>query len=380
MSAADDSRRIADMTAWLRTFMQARYPPKDTKRGAHPHTIGLVRGVLTVGPTLPDDLRVGMFATAGRSFDCWVRFSSSNPVVLADGVPDARGCAIQLLSPADGITPLGQDFVLISNETLALGDVARFHEAIFFAVKLGIPPLYLAKLVATGRWRMIAQLVTTPRVPRSVLDMAYYSVTPFAFGKPSSSAAAGNATSNNHKPGHDDERVPAVKYKLVPTSNARAHPNRLEPRGAAHYLTHRMSDHLAKHEATFDLCVQLRTDPSTMPIEDCSVKWSEQASPYRKVATLRIAPQALFDSAMAEAIAFNPARTFPEHGPLGGLNRARAEVYAALAKFRMERRSGIALSGGGSGPGAEAAAAAVVETKSKDEKGDAVAAPPHSSL
>jgi len=39
----------------------------------------------------------------------------------------------------------------------------------------------------------------------------------------------------------------------------------------------------------------------------------------------------------AEALSFSPAHALPAHAPLGGLNRARSKIYAALSKFRHER-------------------------------------------
>jgi hypothetical protein len=33
-------------------------------------------------------------------------------------------------------------------------------------------------------------------------------------------------------------------------------------------------------------------------------------------------------------VAFNPWHSLAEHRPLGGMNRARREIYAAMAEFR----------------------------------------------
>ena len=44
----------------------------------------------------------------------------------------------------------------------------------------------------------------------------------------------------------------------------------------------------AREEATFDFMVQFQTDARRTPIEDASVEWKEQDSPYLPVARIRI--------------------------------------------------------------------------------------------
>jgi len=76
-----------------------------------------------------------------------------------------------------------------------------------------------------------------------------------------------------------------------------------------------------------------------MPIEDAGVTWSEEASPFRKVATIRI-PAQIFDTEeqmkMAENFSFTPWHSLPEHRPLGSINRARRLVYETISKYRHE--------------------------------------------
>jgi hypothetical protein len=70
------------------------------------------------------------------------------------------------------------------------------------------------------------------------------------------------------------------------------------------------------------------------------VAWDPELSPYIKVATLRIPSQICdFPKRMVfcENLSFNPWRTLPEHQPLGGINRARRQVYPAISEFRHRR-------------------------------------------
>jgi hypothetical protein len=85
--------------------------------------------------------------------------------------------------------------------------------------------------------------------------------------------------------------------------------------------------------------VQLQLDPDTMPIEDAGIAWDEAASPFQKVATLTIESQ-VFDTPerreFGDNLSFNPWRCLPEHRPLGGISRARRQVYHALSALRHE--------------------------------------------
>src|SRR5262249_35246611 len=103
------------------------------------------------------------------------------------------------------------------------------------------------------------------------LDIAYWSATPYLFG-----------------PGR------AVKYSMWPTSAERSPDPGLRP--SETYLTDALVARLRDADATFDLGVQFQTDPEKMPIEDAMEEWSEQDSPFQRVATLRI-PKQRFDGA-----------------------------------------------------------------------------------
>ena len=101
---------------------------------------------------------------------------------------------------------------------------------------------------------------------------------------------------------------------------------------------HAVVAHLRAHGAEFELRVQLCTDPDAMPVEDASVPWPEDQSPYTAVARISIpaqdayspARQAYFD----EVLSFQPAHALAAHRPLGSLMRARLRTYQALSAYR----------------------------------------------
>jgi hypothetical protein len=95
-------------------------------------------------------------------------------------------------------------------------------------------------------------------------------------------------------------------------------------------------------EASFDFMIQVQKDPSRMPVEDAGVEWSEKESPFIKVATLRIPPQAFRTrerEELAEDLSFSPAHSLIDHRPIGGINRARVEIYQYLSEFRHKQNN-----------------------------------------
>ena len=300
---AGEAEMIAEMTDILRRKMARDYTAKGTLRDAHPKTVGLLRGSFRIVPDLPAALRVGVFAKA-QDFDCWIRCSNASGKVQSDAIRDARGLAIKL--PA-----AGQDFVLMNSPVMPLGTIALFRDAVFYAIESS-PVLLAAKLLVTGHIGTMLGLLGLRTLPTSPLDIRYWSTTPYRWG-----------------PGA------AVKYALVPTAKTRS---TLPTKPGEHYLAEAMQEHLARQVATFDFCVQLQGEG--MPIEDAAVRWDEVKSPLIKVATLHI-PKQKFRTAqraeLAEALSFSPAHALAAHAPLGGLNRARTAIYAALSAFRHER-------------------------------------------
>ena len=307
----NEAALTAEMIAILRRRMARDYARGGTLRDAHPKTIGLLRGSFRIEPDLPEALRVGLFEKP-RSFDCWVRFSNSSGKVQSDAVPDARGVAIKLLAPrSKGSTAgaeLGQDFVLLNTPVMPLGTVALFRDAVYYTIESS-PLLLAAKFALTGHAGALLGLMMLRGNPGSLLDIQYWSTTPYLFGP---------------------DR--AVKYSLLPTSR---HRSRKRATLSESYLSEALQAHLDAHEATFDFCVQFQ-QPG-MPIEDAAQHWDEAKSPFLKVATLHLPIQKFRNdrrARQAEALSFSPAHALPEHAPLGGLNRARAKIYAALSRFR----------------------------------------------
>ena len=99
-----------------------------------------------------------------------------------------------------------------------------------------------------------------------------------------------------------------------------------------------MVDFFKTGEAIWDVKVQLCVDPEMMPIEDASVEWPEELSPYITVARLVAEPQDAYSAArrlyVDEILSFNPWHALEAHRPPGNIMRARKKAYAASSQFR----------------------------------------------
>jgi hypothetical protein len=77
-----------------------------------------------------------------------------------------------------------------------------------------------------------------------------------------------------------------------------------------------------------------------MPLEDASVIWDEDRSPFVTVATLQFEDQPVEDENVLQACeqrAFNPWQSLAAHTPLGRMNAVRKAVYATGAYQRTNR-------------------------------------------
>lgn len=297
----------------LQTQMAKDYPTGRMLRDAHPKQHGCLRAEFDVEPNLPPELAVGVFARPA-SYAAWIRYSNSFPVTRPDRKWGIRGMALKLTEVPDA--PSGeQDFLLLTRPAFIAKDVPEFDSLVE-----GFNGGLLAKLNFAfnpfrPHLRLIWRAVTSARPCANLLMTRYWSATPYRLG------------------------VSAVKYSTFPelsTGLSDVHPS------SPDYLRERLADDLRRGEARFTFCVQTQTDPVLMPIEDATARWSEKRSPFRKVATIRI-PKQDFDTPeqqdFGDNLSFTPWNCLPEHQPLGGINRGRKEIYAALSKFRHERNA-----------------------------------------
>jgi catalase len=310
-----ENELILEMEYLLRKKMEKDYEKGKTKRDAHPKCLGLLKANFKVLDTIPDEFKVGLFQNA-ITYKSWIRISNASGKIQSDQKKDFRGFSIKLLNVKGERFTLEeentQDFLLMSIPTMPLGTVKLFRDAVYYSIKWH--PLLLAlKFLFSGRKDVLKALQKGKKNHTSPLEINYWSTTPYALGEKK------------------------VKYKIVPASKKKSV---LPKKLTDHYLTKNMSNHLYNENAYFDFYIQEFINDLKTPIEDAGIEWKEADSPFIKVAEIQI-PRQVFDVKErfenAEHLSFSPANALKIHQPLGGINRARIEIYKALSKFRHQR-------------------------------------------
>ncbi len=114
----------------------------------------------------------------------------------------------------------------------------------------------------------------------------------------------------------------------------------LNVNGKPNGLREAVAAHFAEHDAAWEVCVQLNTSTETMPIEDASVAWSEEESPYLPVARITVPRQDGWDEGkhadIDDRMSFSPWHGLAAHRPLGAIMRVRKAVYESSVRFRAE--------------------------------------------
>jgi hypothetical protein len=303
----DEAAVAAEFIAFMKTVSAKHHPSGVVPRFNQGRAAGCVDAEFTVSGQLPPELRVGLFAQPA-TYPARIRFA--NAASKADTDRDVRGMSIKVSGVSgENLTPgqASQDFVLNSHPVMMVGKTRPFLD-LLRAVEAGGSQ---AALFFLTHPRAAAVALAARQHPTSHLEISYWSTTPYLFG-----------------PGR------AVKYVARPGSS-RVTP--LPRPLTGNYLGDRLRDHLAREEAAFDFLIQFQTDSRKMPIEDASVEWRERDSPYVKVAQIRIPAQRVDGadgSGACERLSFNPWHALVDHRPLGDFNRARREIYRAMAAFR----------------------------------------------
>lgn len=297
----------------LKEKLQKDYSPGSTKRDAHPKSLGLLKAYFIVEKNLPPKYKVGIFKEE-KTYSTFIRISNSSPKINSDKMKDFRGFSLKLLDvhgprcSKDEKTT--QDFLFINNETMPIGTLKLFHDAIYYTTKSN-PFIFGVKLLFSGKIGILKDIRQNQKHDSSPLDIRYFSTTPYMFGEKK------------------------VKYSLVPRS---IYKSKLPKDMSSTYLTNNMKIHLDSHEAIFDFMVQFQA--KGMPINDASVKWSESKSPFIKLATLKIPIQEFTTKEreeLGEVLSFSPAHCLVSHRPIGDINIARIKIYEEMSKFRHDR-------------------------------------------
>ena len=306
-------------------------------RASHAKSTACVIGEMVVPADLPPELAQGLFAKGG-TYDVAVRFAQGPGENLGDRVSTHRGMAIKVFGvegeKLPGHDAPTQDFVFASGTTFPAGTAAGFLSQ---AKKIGLttPMLEGVKSAASSIARNINKVLNAVTGGPSPtfdfyghpfshpLDDYYFSQCPIRYG----------------------DHVAKLGAFPVAAEQLALDDWQLDPHQDEDGFRHAAIAYFDAHDAVFELRAQLWANAETQPIEDTSVEWPAQDSEYRTIATIRLPRQAAYGPERVryfdEVMTFRPAHSLAVHRPLGGVMRARMQVYRALSDFR-HRENGVA--------------------------------------
>jgi hypothetical protein len=331
----DEAQTTQELIATLRSILETTSNDYGhAVRSVHAKSHGLLQGEMTVPDGLPPELAQGAFVRTG-TFPVIMRFSTNPGDILADSVSTPRGLAVKIigvqgerLSGSEG--QVTQDFVMQNAPAFVAATPKKFLITLKMLAKTtdkvpGTKSALSAVLRGTestleavgGESPTLKSLGGHPRT--HVLGETYYSVVPVLYGSYYSKLS-----------------IAPVSPELTVLSGAEVDLDN-KPDG----LREAVNEFFATNSGEWEVRVQLATDIGKMPVEDASVEWPEDESPYVAVARIRVAAQPAWTDARSKAVddglAFSPWHGLSAHRPLGGVMRSRKPAYEMSAGFRAQR-------------------------------------------
>ena len=303
-------------------------------RSVHAKGQGYLRGRLRVVERLPAELAQGLFASAG-DYPVLMRFSTIPGDVLDDKVSVPRGLAVKVvgvsgtrLAGSEG--DVTQDFLFVDAPAFnapnpkkflsSLEQLAPTTDKADGAKKALSATLQAVEKVVEAFGGKSGTLTAMGGHPEThVLGETYYTAAPIRYGDHIAKLSMEPAS----------EALKALAGKKVDLDG--------QPNG----LREAVREFCERNGGVWELKAQLCTDLAAMPVEDASVVWPEDQSPYLTVATIEFEPQTGWSEALAAAVddgmMFSPWHGLAAHRPLGAVMRARKTAYENSAQFRAER-------------------------------------------
>ena len=302
-------------------------------RSVHAKCHGLLHGELEVlDLALPH--AQGLFARP-RRYPAVIRLSTTPGDLLDDRVSTPRGFALKVLGVegprlpgSEGATT--QDFLFVNGPAFPSSSAREFLSSLkLLAATTDKAPLLkrAVSAVARGTEKVVEALGGESATLKglggqpetNILGETFFSQVPFLHG------------------------LYMAKWSVAPLSpqlqalagapvDLSGHPDGLRDAVVAHF---------ASEGGVWALRVQLCTDLDAMPIEDATVPWPEDLSPWVTVGHLHVPPQPAWDEVRAteldDGLAFAPWHGLAAHRPLGSINRVRRDAYHHSAAVRSAR-------------------------------------------
>lgn len=303
-------------------------------RSVHAKSHGLLRGELRVSPGLSAQLAQGLF-TSADTYPLVMRFSTTPGDILDDSVSTPRGMAVKVFGVVGDRLPgsesdTTQDFVLVNGPAFLKPNAKSFLKSLKLLAATTNKAEGLKKAVSAvmrGTEKAVEAfggksptLIGMGGQPEThLLGDSYFSQVPILFGDYMAKIC-----------------VVPISPELKALTNAA-----LDVNGKPTGLRDAVVDFFQSHGGEWELRVQLCTNIDTMPLEDASVVWPEDESPYIAVARISVMSQQAWDNrtspAKEDALSFSPWHGLAAHRPLGSIMRVRKAAYEMSARLRADR-------------------------------------------
>ncbi len=303
------------------------------RRSVHAKSHGVLRGELEVLGGLPQELAQGMFAAPARH-PVILRLSTTPGDVLDDTVSTPRGLALKVLGVQGPRLPGSEGD---TTQNFVLGNSPAFNARTAKDFLSNISKLAPTADKAPALKKAISAMSRTAEQALEMAGMQSTVLTTFA-GQ-AMTHILGDSFYSQAPLLHGDYMA---KLCVSPVSDNLVALNEqsVDLHGKPDGLRGLVRDFFRTEQAVWDVRIQLCTDLDTMPIEDASVQWPQDVSPYRAVARIVVQPQDSWQPELVEAIdeglTFSPWRGLAAHRPLGSVMRARRRAYESSARFRSE--------------------------------------------
>ncbi len=305
-------------------------------RSVHAKGHGILYAELDVPSDLPGVLAQGAFARSGR-YPVVMRFSTSPGDLLVDSVSTPRGLAIKIVGVHGDRLPgtesdVTQDFLMVNGPAFSAAKASKFLGNLKLLAATTDKALGAKKILSAalrGLESLIEKvggesstLMALGGAPvTNILGETFYTQVPLLYG-----------------PYMAKISVVAVSLKMLVLKDApldhKNHPNAIRDA---------VVDHFSRHGGVWEIRAQLCTDLETMPIEDPTVAWPEDASPYVTVGRITARAQSAWSPARVAAVddgmSFSPWHALAAHRPIGSIMRVRKAAYEMAARFRSQHNA-----------------------------------------
>ncbi len=311
---------------------------RHTMRPVHAKSHGLLKARLRVSAELPEAYRQGLFAEPGN-YDAILRLSTNPGDILPDSVSSPRGWAIKILGPAGAEMLPGhegqrtQDFLCVNAPVFNVPDAAGFLKQIKSIEPHATDSAALKQVVSTG-----ARLAGT-----AIEAVGGESAALKGFGHPETHILG--ETFHTQAPLRYGAHAAKISFAPLSANLKALTDKHLEHAGNYSALRDAVVKFFATERAEWEVRAQLAVSEQETPIEDASVEWPEELSPYFPVGVLVAEPQQAYSPArrifVDEQLSFNPWHGFAAHRPLGNVNRARKMAYQDVPRYRQAQEGRV---------------------------------------